>query len=227
MEKWINQAPETREQVDTNEANLLENTRGRLAEILEQVWKIPEGLKSFAERFKFDKKTWWAVFLSAMIFATGTGVAKWADNIPYGAEELREISTQLSEEGITEANWERMRQVASYFDEVDEDVIRNCWEKDIAESLKCRWPLPAKSEKLREQISLERQERLRTEREQLAAEEEQLRVINNNLEVITNFLDWTWEIDQEVYEAANFISQRPWNFDPRIVDLANQIIQNY
>ena len=234
MAERINKAPETREQVDTNEANLLENTRGRLAEILEQVWKTPEGLKSFAERFKFDKKTWWAVFLSAMIFASGTGVAKWADNIPYSAEELREISTQLSEEGITEANWERMRQVASYFDEVDEDVIRNCAEKeDMMAKRNCEDERTVEASELEYEV-------LAAEEEMLAAEEErslerqakldedisELDEWKQALEILNDVVEWDKQgNEEEVLEAAEYVIENSERFEQQIIDFANTILE--
>ena len=195
MAERMNKAPETREQVDTNEANLLENTRGRLAEILEQVWKIPEGLKSFAERFKFDKKTWWAVFLSAMIFASGTSVAHASENSQAILD--RAISSWDSEWFVVQMfknkDYEELRQLADRL-WLDPNLIRDCQKyDDFMEEVMCNADMDDKETKMIGEVLAAEEEQLAAEEEQLAAEEEQLAAEEEQLREYERMLWWHWD----------------------------------
>ena len=201
MEKWINQAPETREQVDTNEANLLENTRERLAEILEQVWKIPEGLKSFAERFKFDKKTWWAVFLSAMIFATGTSVAHASENAQAILDNaVASWSSEEFVEGLFEQKeYEKLRKLAEHF-ERDPSIIRDCSNiDDMMEKWNCEDDKEIKESRLIGDVSEVRQ----AEQEETLAEQEETKESIRILKKAVAEQDFD---SPEVVEAAEHIN---------------------
>ena len=201
MTERMNQTPETRKQVDTNEATLVQNTRERLAEILEQVWKIPEGLKSFAKNMR-QKINPRAVLLTAMIFASGTSVAHASENSQAILD--RATSSWDSEWFVVQMfknkDYEELRQLADRL-WLDPNLIRDCQKyDDFMEEVMCNADIDDKETKMigevlaaEEEQSLERQERLRAEREQLAAEEEQLAAEEEQLREYERMLWWHWD----------------------------------
>ena len=206
MAERMNKAPETREQVDTNEANLLENTRGRLAEILEQVWKIPEGLKSFAENMRQNTNPR-AVLLSAVIFATGTSVAHASENSQAILD--RAISSWDSEWFVVQMfknkDYEELRQLADRL-WLDPNLIRDCQKyDDFMEEVMCNADMDDKETKMIGEV-------LAAEEEQLAAEEEQLREYErmlwwhwDNANTILWYIEWEHNDTEAVREAIDYI----------------------
>ena len=187
-------------------------------------------LSKIGEKLKWKR---WAIVAVAFLFGMWW-VAKWWESIPYSAEELRAISEELDEKWITEENWQRMREVASYFDEVDEDAIRNCAEKeDMMAKRDCEDERTVEASELEyevlvaeEERSLERQA---DQEETLADQEETLADLDEwkqALEILNDVVEWDKQgNEQEVLEAAEYVVENSERFEQQIIDFANTILE--